>query len=314
MKVINIHHPYEASQIPNEDVVLALGFFDGVHLGHQEVIERAKKIADEKKLKLAVMTFNQHPSIVFQKINPEQMKYLSTIERKKCLMEDLGVDYLYIIEFTSHFASLAPLDFVNQYMVDLHAKVVVAGFDYTYGPKEIADMAHLPEYATERFDVVVVDKQTTDNKKISSTRIREKLAEGEMEKVNALLGYAYQTPGRVVHGDARGRLLGFPTANIEVASGVRLPQPGIYAVKIKVGQNWHLGMASIGYNVTFGDDRDLTVEVYILDFNQDIYGEQVEVAWYHYLRSELKFDSVEQLIAQLKQDEIDTATFFNEGK
>lgn len=311
MKVIEIHHPYEAQQIPNEEIVLAMGFFDGVHLGHQKVIKTAKKIADEKNLKLAVMTFNQHPSIVFQKIDPDKMNYLSTMERKEELMANLEVDYLYVIEFTSSFASLSPEDFVAQYMVDLHAKVVVAGFDYTYGPKEIADMAHLPVYAKERFDVVVVEKQTTDDEKISSTRIREELAAGNMEMTNSLLGYPYQVPGLVVHGDARGRLLGFPTANIQVASGVRLPKVGVYVVKIQVGGQWYIGMASIGYNITFEDNRPMTVEVYILNFNQDIYGEQVEVAWYHHLRDELKFDSVEKLIQQLKQDEQDTANYFN---
>lgn len=310
MKVIEIHHPYDMNQIPQEDIVLAMGFFDGVHLGHQKVIKTAKKIANEKKLKLAVMTFNQHPSIVFQKIDPDKMNYLSTLERKEELMADLEVDIFYIIEFTSSFASLPPVDFVNQYMVDLHAKVVVAGFDYTYGPKEIADMDHLPKYADNRFEVVVIEKQTTEDQKISSTRIRKELAEGNMETTNALLGYAYQVPGRVVHGDARGRLLGFPTANIQVVSGVRLPKAGIYAVKIKLGHQWHIGMASIGYNITFGDNRPMTVEVYILDFNEDIYGEQVEVAWYHHLRDELKFDSVEDLIKQLKQDELDTANYF----
>lgn len=314
MKVVNIHHPYQANQIPTDNVVLALGFFDGVHLGHQEVIATAKKIANEKNLKLALMTFNQHPSIVFQKIDPDQMKYLSTIKRKEELMEDQGVDILYVIEFTSAFASLSPIEFVNQYMVDLHAQVVVAGFDYTYGPKDVANMEQLPRFADNRFEVVTVAKQESDDEKISSTRIRKELADGNMEVANELLGYAYEIPGRVVHGDARGRLLGFPTANIEVDAGVRLPRVGVYAVKIKVGNQWHLGMASIGYNVTFGDNRDMTVEVYILDFKEDIYGERVAVSWHHYLREELKFDSVVDLIAQLKQDELDTAAYFKNEK
>ncbi|MCO6017908.1 MULTISPECIES: bifunctional riboflavin kinase/FAD synthetase [Carnobacterium] len=314
MKVVNIHHPYQSNQIPTDDVVLALGFFDGVHLGHQEVIATAKKIAKKKNLKLALMTFNQHPSIVFQKIDPDQMKYLSTIKRKEELMAAQGVDILYVIEFTSAFASLSPIEFVNQYMVDLHAKVVVAGFDYTYGPKDTANMEQLPRYADKRFEVVTVEKQETADEKISSTRIRKELAAGNMKTANELLGYAYEVPGRVVHGDARGRLLGFPTANIEVDAGVRLPRVGVYAVKIKVGNQWHLGMASIGYNVTFGDNRDMTVEVYILDFNEDIYGERVSVSWHHYLRDELKFDSVVELIAQLKQDEVDTTVYFNNEK
>ena len=145
MEIIKLRHPYKKSQIPQENVVLALGFFDGVHRGHQEVINRAKKLAVENNYKLAVMTFNQHPSIVFKKIAVEDMLYLSTTEKKEAIMASLGVDILYEIEFTSSFASLIPQSFVDLYIVDLNAKIVVAGFDYTYGKKEIASMEHLPE-------------------------------------------------------------------------------------------------------------------------------------------------------------------------
>lgn len=314
MQIISIRHPYTSEQIPKDEVVMVLGFFDGVHRGHQKVIETGKKIAKEKGLKLAVMTFNQHPSIVFQKVLPENMKYLNSLEQKEQLMESLGVDILYVIEFTSAFAHLAPQEFVDQYIVGLHAKAAVSGFDYTYGPKDIADVAHLPGYAKERFEITTVSKEELAGAKISSTRIRELMEQGKMEEVTELLGYVYETDGTVVHGDARGRLLGFPTANIKVKSTVRLPRIGVYAVKIQVGDNWYLGMGSIGHNDTFGDGRDLTVEVYILDFHQDIYGEQVAVRWNHYLRDQVKFDGAQSLIVQLKQDEQDTADYFSEKK
>ncbi|EOL45967.1 riboflavin biosynthesis protein RibF [Enterococcus caccae] len=310
MQIIPIRHPYTTDQIPPDEVVMVLGFFDGVHRGHQKVIETGKKIAQKKGLKLAVMTFNQHPSIVFQKVLPENMKYLNSLEQKERLMEGQGVDILYVIEFTSAFAHLAPQEFVDQYIVGLHAKVAVSGFDYTYGPKDIADVAHLPVYAKDRFEVATVSKEELGGTKISSTRIRELMEHGRMEDVTELLGYVYETDGTVVHGDARGRLLGFPTANIKVKSTVRLPRIGVYAVKIKVGDTWHIGMGSIGHNDTFGDGRDLTVEVYILDFHQDIYGEQVTVRWNHYLRDQVKFDGAESLIVQLKQDERDTVDYF----
>ncbi|MBM7688107.1 riboflavin biosynthesis protein RibF [Enterococcus ureilyticus] len=310
MQIIPIRHPYTIDQIPTDEVVMVLGFFDGVHRGHQKVIETGKQIAQEKGLKLAVMTFNQHPSIVFQKVLPENMKYLNSLEQKERLMASKGVDILYVIEFTSAFAHLAPQEFVDQYIVGLHAKVAVSGFDYTYGPKEIADVAHLPDYAKERFEIVTVSKEELDGAKISSTRIRELMEAGKMEEVTELLGYVYETDGTVVHGDARGRLLGFPTANIKVKSTVRLPRIGVYAVQIQIGNKWYVGMGSIGHNDTFGDGRDLTVEVYILDFHQDIYGEQVTVRWTHYLRDQVKFDGAESLIVQLKQDEQDAANYF----
>ncbi|MER2130820.1 MAG: riboflavin biosynthesis protein RibF [Carnobacterium inhibens] len=314
MEIIRLHHPYQVDEIPKDNVVLALGFFDGVHRGHQEVIGRARSIAEKDQLKLAVMTFNQHPSIVFQKLNPDHHKYLSTVSRKEELMEKIGVDFLYEVDFTSAFASLSPQDFVEQYIVGLHAQTVVAGFDYTFGKKEVASMHHLPQYAKNRFEIVVVEKQTLKDDKISSTRIRLALEVGDMPVVNNLLGYIYASPGRVVHGDARGRLLGFPTANIEVENHVKLPRTGVYAVKILVGDQLYNGMASIGYNVTFEPNRPLTVEVYILDFNKDIYGEEVTVFWYEYLRDEEKFDSIDALIEQLKQDELDTAYFFEHYK
>lgn len=312
MKVIEIHHPYKKNQIPTEEIVLVLGFFDGVHRGHQEVIKKGRELADEKGLKLAVMTFNQHPSIVLRKIDPNTMTYLTTIEQKAKHMETLAVDLLYVIEFTSAFASLTPTEFVEEYMLGLHAKVVVAGFDYTYGPRDVATMANLPNYTQDRLEIVTVPKQTTADVKISSTAIRELMEAGEMEKVAEFLGYPYTMEGTVVHGDARGRTLGFPTANIRVPGMSRMPRTGVYAVKILVAGVWHNGMAQIGRNITFEANRDVTVEVNILNFNQDIYGEQVAVEWHHYLRDEIKFDGIEGLIAQLKQDQVDTESYFTE--
>lgn len=311
MKIIRIRHPYNVNEIPNEDVVMVLGFFDGVHLGHRKVIETGRKIADKAGLQLALITFNQHPSIVFQKILPENMKYLTSLHQKEQLMSAYGVDILYIVDFTSSFAELTPQTFVDQYIVQLHTKVAVVGFDYTYGPKEIASVEHLPKYAKNRFEVKAVQKEVFNGKKISSTNIRESLDEGNMENARKLLGYIYEIEGTVVHGDARGRQLGFPTANIKVENTVRLPKIGVYVVEIKVGQEWYIGMGSIGHNDTFGAGRELTVEVYILNFHQDIYGEQVLVRWHHYLRDQIKFNGVEKLIAQLKADEENTVTYFN---
>jgi riboflavin kinase/FMN adenylyltransferase len=314
MQIIQLHHPYDPKQIPDSEVVMVLGFFDGVHKGHQKVIAIGKKIAQQRGLKLAVMTFNQHPSIVFQKVLPENMKYLTSLEQKERLMAEQGADILYVVEFTSAFAHLAPQEFVDQYIVHLNSQVAVSGFDYTYGPKEIAGVEQLPGYAAGRFEVVTVPKEEQAGAKISSSRIRVGMEQGQMEEVTALLGYVYETEGTVVHGDARGRLLGFPTANVKVKNSVRLPRIGVYAVKIAVGGKWYIGMGSIGHNDTFGAGRGLTVEVYILDFHQDIYGEQVIVQWHHYLRDQVKFDGAEALIAQLKQDEQDTAAYFSHSE
>lgn len=311
MEVIKLHHPYQKAMIPDDDVVLVLGFFDGVHRGHQEVIEKGKQIAHERNLKLAVMTFNQHPAVVFSKVKETPIKYLSTLKQKEVLMKNLGVDYLYEVAFTSAFAGQDPQKFVDEYIVALHGKVAVVGFDYTYGGKgKDADVDHLPIYAKNRFETVVVSEKTKDSEKISSSRIRQLLSEGDLEAANELLGYVYETKGTVIHGDARGRTLGYPTANILIDHDILLPKEGVYANEIFVGNKWYQAMGSIGHNDTFEANRPLTVELNILDFDQDIYGEKVKVRWYHLLRGQVAFSSAEELIQQLEQDKENTRKYF----
>ena len=233
--------------IPKDPVVLALGFFDGVHRGHQAVIKQACQKAQEQNLKVAAMTFDHHASVVFeqphQKFSP--LSYLTSVERKAELMDELGVDILYVVDFTSAFGSLNPEDFVQQYMVDLNAKVVVAGIDYTFGPAELANMDTLPALAQSRFEVVKVPKIIFKDDKIGSGKIREMVTEGDIDEADSHLGYAFQTRGVVVHGEARGRELGFPTANIVSDENQITPGIGIYVVEIKVGERWYKGMASV---------------------------------------------------------------------
>jgi riboflavin kinase/FMN adenylyltransferase len=312
MEIVKLRHPYKPEEIPAGDCVLVLGFFDGVHKGHQEVINRGKKIAQERQLKLAVMTFNQHPAVVFQQVQSKPIQYLSTLKQKEKRMAKLGVDVLYEVAFTSSFAALKPQAFVDQYIVGLHAKVAVSGFDYNFGKDQTADAKNLPKYAKDRFDSIIVAKKTEENEseKISSSRIRRLLSEGRLDEANHLLGYVYETTGTVIHGEARGRTLGYPTANIQVPEDMKLPKEGVYVNQIKVGDQWYPAMGSIGLNDTFGTNRMLTVEINILDFNEDIYGEKVVVRWYHMLRGQVAFESAEGLIRQLEQDEQATRDYF----
>ncbi|WP_315307528.1 riboflavin biosynthesis protein RibF [Enterococcus devriesei] len=312
MEIVKLRHPYQPAEIPAGDCVLVLGFFDGVHRGHQEVINTGKKIAQEKNLKLAVMTFNQHPAVVFQKVQSTPIKYLSTLKQKEERMAKLGVDLLYEVAFTSAFAALDPQTFVDQYIVGLHGKVAVSGFDYNFGKDQSADAKYLPKYAKDRFEVVTVAKKTEKNEeeKISSSRIRRLLSEGRLEEANHLLGYIYEVSGTVIHGEARGRTLGYPTANIQVPEDMNLPKEGVYVNQIKVGNQWYPAMGSIGHNDTFGPNRMLTVEINILDFDQEIYGEKVKVRWYHMLRGQVAFESVDGLVKQLEIDEQATRDYF----
>lgn len=305
LQVINIRHPFNPDQIPTGKVVLAMGFFDGVHRGHQAVIEQAKKIAQQKQLPLAVLTYDHQPAIVYQ-ASKKRVTYLSTVNRKLDLLQQLGVDLVYVVSFTSALSALKPQEFVDQYMIGFHADTVVAGFDHTYGPKTVATMQNLPRYSQQRFDIVEVPAQMDKRLKISSSRIRQTIDNGDMVLVNDLLGYRYQTTGVVVHGEARGRTLGFPTANVEWPEEERMPSVGVYAVQLQIGDRWYDGMASIGYNVTFGDQRPKTLEINLFDFKQMIYGENVKVRWIARLRDEIKYTTVEALIEQLEHDELDT--------
>ena len=309
MQVIEISEPLDLQKIPNEDVVLAMGFFDGVHRGHQAVIQRAKQIAAQRHLKLAIMTFDRFPKIYFRNIDPQAVKYVTPLKQRLKRFEQQGIEIAYVARFDEAMAKLAPQYFVDHFMVDLHAKVVVAGFDYTYGKPNVANMETLTQFAQDRFDVVTVDRQALNAEKIGTTQIKTALDQGKIEKVNQLLGYRFSFPGKVVHGEARGRELGFPTLNIQPAKDQWIPGIGVYAVRVKVDGQWYQGMCSVSHNETFGNNP-LTIEINLFDFSQMIYGQEVEVEWDQYLRAPVKFESVDQLIAQLKQDQTDTQEYF----
>lgn len=310
MQVINLQYPVDFNQIPAGPSVLALGFFDGVHQGHQQVVATARRAARAKQAQLAVMTFDQHPSVVFGKADPQHVRYLTTVDQKATLMAEMGVDILYVLHFDRVVGALPPQTFVDQLIVGLHVQTVVAGFDYTYGPKDVANMQHLGEYAQGRFDIIEVPKAVFDDQKISSTRIRKALDAGDIDLANDLLGYQYETAGEVVHGEARGRTLGFPTANVAHGSNARVPGIGTYVTMVQVGDQWVMGMASVGRNVTFGDDRPITVEINLLNFSGDIYGQTVTVRWAHRMRGEVKFASADELVDQLKRDEQETRDYY----
>jgi riboflavin kinase/FMN adenylyltransferase len=309
IKTTTLHYPIQNFKQPVRQVV-AMGFFDGVHLGHQAVIKRAKAEADALGVPLAVLTYDPHPSIAFKALT-EPLKYLTVVKQKAQLLETLGVSEMYKMQFTSQLAGLSPQVFVDEVLMQLNPVAVVAGFDHLYGSdKNQANMANLAIYAKARFDVIIVPEFDDLGLKIGSSKIRSALCVGDMQTVNRQLGRIYHTTGIVVHGEARGRELGFPTANVLTPELEWLPGIGIYAVKISIAGQWHIGMASIGRNVTFGDNRPITVEINILDFNQAIYGEDVTVAWHHHLRGEVKFNQVDDLIAQLEKDKVATRTYF----
>lgn len=316
MEIVKLKEPYDKNAIVDSPIVLALGFFDGVHRGHQEVIKRAIEKGKSLGVKVAVMTFDRHPKIIFQNIDGEKFKYLTMLDEKLEHFKNLGVDIAYVVKFDENLAYLSPQDFIDKYVVGLHAICVVAGQDYTYGKHDIANMDTISDFAKGRFEIITVDHLQRNDQKISSTQIRKDLDSGNVEAANLLLGYQYENHGTVEHGFKRGRKIGFPTLNVSIPKNERILGEGVYAVKVKIDKDnlWYEGMASIGHNETFGDDLEKTVEINLFNFDKSVYGEKVIVKWYKFLREMVEFDSVEELIDQLNKDKRDTEVFFGDLK
>lgn len=316
MEIVKLKEPYDKNAIVDSPIVLALGFFDGVHRGHQKVIKRAIEKGKSLGVKVAVMTFDKHPKIIFQNIDGEKFKYLTMLDEKLEHFKNLGVDIAYVVKFDENLAYLSPQDFIDKYVVGLHAICVVAGQDYTYGKHDIANMDTISDFAKGRFEIITVDHLQRNDQKISSTQIRKDLDSGNVEAANSLLGYQYENHGTVEHGFKRGKKIGFPTLNVSIPKNERILGEGVYAVKVKIDKDnlWYEGMASIGHNETFGDDLEKTVEINLFNFDKSVYGEKVIVKWYKFLREMVKFDSVEELIDQLNKDKRDTEVFFEDLK
>ncbi|WP_414043310.1 bifunctional riboflavin kinase/FAD synthetase [Macrococcus sp. EM39E] len=303
MITIEMNQPIEA-HYNHPELALAVGFFDGLHLGHQAVINEMIKIANEKELKKAVMTFDPHPSVV---LNPEKKRtdYLTPLQEKKNILEHLGIDYLFVVPFTSTFAKMEEQKFIQDYFTHNKVKHVIAGFDFSYGKFGKGNMLKL-ETDKKGFEVTAVPKQALNNEKISTTQIREDLKMGAVKHANAQLGRAYKITGLVVQGEKRGRTIGFPTANVMPNEDFVLPRLGVYAVTLKresTGKTYQ-GVCNIGVKPTFHDPdkSQVSIEVNIFDFNESIYGERVEVDWHDFIRPEQKFDGIDALINQINHD------------
>nr|WP_239094310.1 bifunctional riboflavin kinase/FAD synthetase [Bacillus sp. B15-48] len=309
--MIKLNHPHSFKRKDFPPLAMALGYFDGVHLGHQEVILNAKKKADSLGLKSAVMTFDPHPSVVLGKV-VQHVEYITPLEEKIQVIEELGIEYLFVVHFTLEFANLLPQEFIDDFIIKLNVKQVIAGFDFTYGKMGKGTMETIQFHSREEFDYSIVPKLETNGEKISSTLIRSSLREGRMEIIPTLLGRNYTTSGVVSHGDKRGRTIGFPTANVAISEEYILPPTGVYATRIKVDRKWHTGVCNLGYKPTFNNDspNNPTIEVHIFDFSEQIYGKTVVVEWHKKLRDEQKFPGINELVAQIEQDKQAAIAYF----
>ncbi|MEW5068152.1 bifunctional riboflavin kinase/FAD synthetase [Bacillus subtilis] len=312
MKTIHMTHPHHLIKEEQAKSVMALGYFDGVHLGHQKVIGTAKQIAEEKGLTLAVMTFHPHPSHVLGR-DKEPKDLITPLEDKINQIEQLGTDVLYVVKFNEVFASLSPKQFIDQYIIGLNVQHAVAGFDFTYGKYGKGTMETMPDDLDGKAGCTMVEKLTEQDKKISSSYIRTALQNGDVELANVLLGQPYFIKGIVIHGDKRGRTIGFPTANVGLNNSYIVPPTGVYAVKAEVNGEVYNGVCNIGYKPTFYEKRpeQPSIEVNLFDFDQEVYGAAIKIEWYKRIRSERKFNGIKELTEQIEKDKQEAIRYFS---
>lgn len=288
---------------------MTIGNFDGVHRGHREVLKYVKGKCHELDTKLVVMTFNPHPQEI---LNPGNYFLLNSVEEKRELLQSCGVDYLCEIKFDRNFSTLSPEDFLNDYIFcNDQLKCLFLGHDFAFGANKSGGHLQAMEVA-RKHNVIFEDlnKFEFDGERVSSSLIREKIRTGKILEANSFLGRDYFVTGRVVKGDGRGRQIGFPTANVGFAQNRVIPSNGVYATQTRIGKMNYLSVTNIGCKPTFLKDGGVTIESHLLDFDRDIYGEEIEVHFNQKIREEIKFDSVNALIQQIDKDVVTAREIF----
>ena len=291
---------------PFNNPIVTLGNFDGVHLGHQAIFRTVKEEAQKNNGEAVVITFEPHPLKV---LAPQTCPPLLTPFRKKVmLIEKSGIETVLCIEFTLGFSKISPFDFIKNILIEkVKVKKIVVGYNYHFGRKQRGDVEILKQ-ACKLFqvDVEVMEPLRMGSTTVSSSRIRELIKEGEVEEASKLLGRNYPVIGKVVQGAKRGQTLGFPTANLEISEEL-YPKKGVYAVEVVWNQQLLNGLANVGMNPTFLPDQakeetPLSIEVYILNFHQDLYGEEIQINFKKRIRDETRFNSPSELMEQIRKD------------
>jgi len=287
-----------------ERPVLTTGTFDGVHLGHQTILQRLKEVAQREEGQSVLFTFYPHPRMVLYP-NDNDLKLLTTQKEKSELLDAAGLDHLVIVPFSRTFSRMHALDFVRDVLVDsmrIHAMVI--GYDHRFGRNREGDITLLRQLGEAYdFGVEEIPAQEIDHVKVSSTKVRDALLKGDVQQAAELLGHTYSLTGVVVKGDQRGRTIGFPTANIGAIDPFKLlPANGVYAVNVTLNDGVFKGMMNIGVRPTVEGSGDRTVEVNIFGLDRDLYGEPISVRLRHRLRDEVRFHGLDALKAQLLKD------------
>lgn len=300
---MDVFHSLEAYR-PANHTVATIGTFDGVHFGHKAILEKIIQEAKNRNGNSLLISFHPHPRLVlFPENNP--LRLLHSLDEKIKMLADLGLDRLLLLPFTKEFSRTSSKVFIQEILVEkIQMEQIVIGYDHRFGKNRGGDIAELRSYATElKFGVEEIPPQAIDEANVSSTKIRKALKAGDITTANKFLGYHYGFDGLVVHGEKQGRLLGYPTANMQPVDDRKLiPADGVYFVKVQAQASWHYGMMSIGKKPTMGE-FERSHEVYIFDFEGDLYDQVIRVEFVEWIRGELNFDSLDALIAAIKGDE-----------
>ena len=294
--------------------IVTLGTFDGVHIGHNAILDKICKVAKHENLESVILTFFPHPRKIVS--NNYDIKLLNTIEEKSVLLEKIGIQNFIVHPFDKTFSELSPREFVTQVLVEkLNIQKIIIGHDHKFGKDRAADFNDLINFGKEfGFEVEEISAQQINEVSVSSTRIRNSLLEGNVSLAKDYLGYPYVLTGNVVKGNQLGRTINFPTANIEIPEEYKLiPKNGVYIVTVNVSNQTVFGMMNIGVKPTLGENK-LSIEVHLLNFDKDIYNQKIQVHILERLRDEQKFESFEALKLQLEVDKQNTIHYFENLK
>lgn len=281
---------------------IALGSFDGLHLGHMELVSKTLQLSKDSNLKSMIYTFKNHPLTV---INKDKVpKLLMSNETKLSILERLGIDIVNLVNFDTDYMKISPEAFINNMVEFYNLKGLIVGFNYRFGYKNSGDIELLRKYSEKLgFELHIIDSVTYDGEVVSSSRIRNLISSGKVQEANEMLVSPYMLSGRIIKGKQLGRTIGFPTANLEYDKNFQLPGTGVYYTAVNCNDKLYKGITSVGYNPTVDPLNDtISIETYILDFNKDIYGENIDLYFLNKIREEATFPSLELLVNQLKLD------------
>ena len=283
-----------------EATIATIGTFDGIHIGHQKILNSLVRFAEENGLKSVVITFDPHPRKIINKKN--SIELINTIEEKKEKLKTLGIDYLIVQKFDEKFSETEANKFVEILKNNINIKKLIVGYDHRFGKNRNADINDLKKYGKElNFEVIEIDALEIEEVNISSTKIRLAIKDGNIRLANSYLGYNFFLSGEVVKGHSRGKELGFPTANLKIDEDKIIPKNGVYLVKSKIDHQDIYGMMNIGYNPTF-NNKSKKIETHFFNLNKNLYGKIIKIELLEYIREEKRFETIDDLIQRLKLD------------